>query len=107
VRIVDRPDQQRRVVEAPEPGNDLERGPVVGGVELAGKEALRLGAAVTVGQVGGDIAVQQLVGEHASIVHRLGGAQREPKQPPPRPRPHDGVTDQRDLGHTHERALVA
>jgi hypothetical protein len=107
VRILGGPDQQRGVVEAPEAVEQGEGDAVVVGIELAGEKALGLGAAVAVGEVGSYVAVEQLVGERAAVVDGLGRGEGQAKQGPPRPRPHDGVADERDLRETHERPLVA
>jgi hypothetical protein len=71
------------------------------------RKALGLGAAVAVGEVGRNVAVEQLVGERPAVVDGLGGGEGEAKQRPPRPRPHDHVTEERHLREVDERSLVA
>jgi hypothetical protein len=62
VRVVAAPDEQGGVVEASQARQCGQGVSLVGGVELAGQEALGLGASLPVSEVGPDVAVQELGG---------------------------------------------
>src|SRR5262249_53183789 len=77
VRVVAAPDDQGGVGEAAQSRDRGGGAPLVGGVELAGEEAPGLGAAMPVGEVGLQVAVEEFAGEHAGVVDGPAGAQDE------------------------------
>jgi hypothetical protein len=94
VRVVAAPDEQGGVVEASQARQCGQGVPLVGGVELAGEEAPGLGASLPVSEVGLDVAVQELGGEHGRVVRRPTGPQRQPQHGPLGPRPQGEGADQ-------------
>ena len=75
VRVVGAPQQQGGMVEPAQPVKHIEGRALVGGVHLAAQEPSCLRAPPPVGQVGRDVAAEQLVGQRGAITH--GGAQRK------------------------------
>ena len=71
VRIVGGPQQERGMIEASEPVEQLERRLVVRGVELPSEEPPRFGAAIPVAEVRADVAIEQLGCQHATVTDRV------------------------------------